>query len=223
VPPPTYFPRLREICDRHDVLLIADEVITGFCRTGTWFACEHWNVQPDLMSFAKGVTSAYVPLGGVMLSERVHQTIMEAPADLKFTHAATYSGHPTCCAVALRNLDIMEDEQLAQRAATMGARLLDGLKTLEDLPVVGDVRGLGMMCGVELVEDKATRAPAVGLGGKVQAAMRQRGVFTRNRGGVKGDFPIGDTICIAPPLITSEEQIDRIVAVLGDSIRAALG
>src|SRR5579864_7350125 len=164
VPPATYWPKLREICDKYDVLLIADEVITGFCRTGKWFGLEHWNVQPDIMSFAKGVTSAYLPLGGIMLSQRVHDAITAAPADLKFTHAATYSGHPTCCAVGLRNVQIMTDERLAERAATMGKRLLDGLKTLEEYSIVGDVRGLGMMCGVELVEDRATRAPLVGPG-----------------------------------------------------------
>lgn len=221
VPPASYFPKLREICDRYDVLLIADEVITGFCRTGKWFALEHYGVQPDIVSFAKGVTSAYLPLGGILLSERVHNAIMEAPADLKYTHAATYSGHPTCCAVALRNIQIMEDEHLAERAATVGKRLLDGLKTLEEHAIVGDVRGLGMMCGVELVEDKATRAPAVGVGGKVAAEARKRGLFTRNRGGVKGEYPIGDTICVAPPLTTSEEQIDRIVSILHESIKAA--
>ena len=112
VPPPTYFPRLREICDRHDVLLIADEVITGFGRTGRWFALGHWGVEPDLMSFAKGVTSGYLPLGGVIVSKRVHQAIEDAPTDEKFMHAATYSGHPTCCAVGLRNIDIIEQEGL---------------------------------------------------------------------------------------------------------------
>jgi len=97
VPPPSYFPRLREICDRHDVLLIADEVITGFGRTGKWFALGHWGVEPDLVSFAKGVTSGYLPLGGVIASKRVHEAIESASADRKFMHAATYSGHPVCC------------------------------------------------------------------------------------------------------------------------------
>src|SRR5205085_4813698 len=123
-----YFPRVREICDRYEVLLIADEIITGFCRTGTWFALDHWNVQPDVVSFAKGVTSAYLPLGGIMLSDRVHDAITNAPADLKYMQAATYSGHPTCCAVALRNLDILEEVRLAARAATRGRRVLDWLK-----------------------------------------------------------------------------------------------
>ena len=130
VPPPTYFPRLREICDRHDVLLIADEVITGFGRTGKWFALGHWGVEPDLMSFAKGVTSGYLPLGGVIVSKRMHKAIEDAPMDERFMHAATYSGHPACCAVGLANIDIIEKEGLVERAPVQGDRFQDGLETL---------------------------------------------------------------------------------------------
>src|SRR6185312_542405 len=181
----------------------------------------HWNVLPDIVSFAKGVTSAYLPLGGIILSKQIHDALLNAPADLKFTHAATYSGHPTCCAVGIRNLQIIEEEDLCGRAAVVGAQLLDGLQSLRAHQPVGDVRGLGMMCGVELVADRATRAPALGLGNKVAAEARQRGLFIRNRGGARGDFPIGDTLCIAPPLITTEAQVERIVAILDDSLRAA--
>ena len=112
VPPDDYWPKLRQIADRHQVLLIADEVITGFGRTGKWFALDHWGVQPDIVSFAKGVTSAYLPLGGIMVSHQVQNAINEAPLDLKFTHAATYSGHPVCCAVGLANVAIIEREGL---------------------------------------------------------------------------------------------------------------
>jgi adenosylmethionine-8-amino-7-oxononanoate aminotransferase len=221
VPPPTYFPRLRQICDRHDVLLIADEVITGFGRTGRWFALGHWGVQPDLMSFAKGVTSGYLPLGGVVVSKRVHQVIEEAPLDERFMHAATYSGHPVCCAVGLRNIEIIEQEGLPERAAEMGKRLLAGLETLRSLPVVGDVRGLGMMCGVELVEDQASRKPAIGIGGRVVAEAMKRGLIIRVRGG--GGTPVsGDSLCIAPPLMTPAATLDRIVGILGEAIPAAM-
>jgi adenosylmethionine-8-amino-7-oxononanoate aminotransferase len=221
VPPPTYFPRLREICDRHNVLLIADEVITGFGRTGRWFALGHWGIEPDLMSFAKGVTSGYIPLGGVVVSKRVHQAMEDAPMDERFMHAATYSGHPVCCAVGLRNIDIIEQEGLPERAAVMGRRLLAGLESLRTLPVVGDVRGLGMMCAVELVEDQATRKPAIGLGGRVVAEAMKRGLIIRQRGG--GGAPVsGDSLCIAPPLITPEATLDRLVSIVGDSIQAAL-
>ncbi len=220
VPPPTYFPRLRQICDRHDVLLIADEVITGFGRTGRWFALGHWDVEPDLVSFAKGVTSGYLPLGGVIVSKRVHKAIEDAPTDEKFMHAATYSGHPVCCAVGLRNIDILEQEGLPERAAVMGTRLLAGLESLRSLPVVGDVRGLGMMCGVELVEDQASRKPAIGLGPRVVAEAMKRGLIIRQRGG--GGTPVsGDSLCIAPPLMTPEATLDRIVNIIGESITAA--
>lgn len=220
VPPPSYFPRVRDICNRHDVLLIADEVITGFGRTGRWFALGHWNVEPDLVSFAKGVTSAYLPLGGVLASKRVHETLEQAPPDKKFMHAATYSGHPTCCAVALANLDIIEREGLVDRAGAMGRRLLAGLETLRDLPVVGDVRGLGMMCGVELVTDKKSKTPALGLGARVVQESRLRGLLGRIRVG-SADPAIGDTICVAPPLMTPPETLDKIVSILRDAITAA--
>ena len=221
VPPPTYFPRLREICNRHDVLLIADEVITGFGRTGRWFALGHWGVEPDLMSFAKGVTSGYLPLGGVLVSKRVHQAIEEAPMDEKFMHAATYSGHPVCCAVGLANIDIIEREGLVERAAVQGKRFLAGLETLRTLPAVGDVRGLGMLAAVELVEDQGSRKPAIGLGPRVVAEAMKRGLIMRQRGGGSGPPPSGDSLCLAPPLMTPEVTLDRIVQIVGESIAAA--
>src|SRR5438046_49807 len=176
VPPDSYFPKLREICDKYEVLLIADEVITGCGRTGRWFALGHWGVEPDIVSFAKGVTSGYLPLGGIILSERVHNAILAAPMDQRYMHAATYSGHPVCCAVGLRNVQIIEEEGLVDRAATVGKRLLAGLEELYNLPNVGEVRGLGMMCGVELVADKSTKAPALGLGVKISREAMARGL-----------------------------------------------
>src|SRR5438445_679766 len=219
-PTPDYFPAVREICDRHHVLFIADEIITGFGRTGRWFALDHWGVQPDLVTFAKGVTSAYLPLGGVMVSRRVHEAIVQAPMSERFMHAATYSGHPTCCAVGLANLDIFEREQLVERGAAMGARLQQKAQSLRPLPIVGDVRGLGLMCGIELVADKATKAPALQVGGKILGEARRRGLITRIRTGQAGAHPIGDTICLAPPLVVSEAQIDRMIEILRESITA---
>ena len=220
VPPDSYFPKLREICDRHDVLFIADEVITGFGRTGRWFALGRWNVEPDLVSFAKAVTSGYLPLGGVLVSKRVHDALQAAPADQKFMHAATYSGHPVCCAVAMANLDIIEGEGLVERAATMGKRLLDGLEGLRDLALVGDVRGLGLMAGIELVKDRATKAPALGIGGTITKVALEHGLLLRVRGG-SADPAIGDTICLAPPLMTPADAIDRIPEIVRKAIRAA--
>ena len=215
IPPPAeYFPAVREVCDRHGVLFIADEVITGFGRTGKMFALGHWNVQPDIVSFAKGVTSGYVQLGGILIGKPLAEWLRNLPPSQPWMHAYTYSGHPVACAVALKNLEIIEREGLVARAAEMGARLIEGLRTLESLRSVGEVRGLGLMAGVELVADKATRAdyPASAkFGPSVLAAARERGVLLRNR---------GDVICMAPPLVVSEEQVDRIVQVLGDSIKA---
>lgn len=220
-PTPDYFPKIRTICDKYNVLFIADEIITGFGRTGRWFALGHWGVEPDLVSFAKGVTSAYLPLGGVIVSSQIHGVIHEAPPTERFMHAATYSGHPTCCAVGLKTLEIYESENLIFRAAPLGKRLLDGLQQLRDLPVVGDVRGFGLMCGIELVEDQSTKKPAIGLGAKVLAEARKRGLLTRVRVGQGGEHPIGDTLFLAPPLMVTEEQIDHIVRRLGESIAVA--
>src|SRR5947199_31169 len=177
-------------------------------------------VQPDLVTFAKGVTSAYLPLGGVMVSRRVHEAIVQAPMSERFMHAATYSGHPTCCAVGLANLDILEREQLVERGAAMGARLQQKAQALRQLPMVGDVRGVGLMCGIELVADKATKAPALQVGGKILGEARRRGLITRIRTGQAGAHPIVDTICLAPPLVVSEAQIDRMIEILRESITA---
>src|SRR5204863_7550967 len=220
VPPESYFPKLRQICDQYDVLLIADEVITGFGRTGRWFALGHWGVEPDIVSFAKGVTSGYLPLGGIILSERVHGAILSAPTDQRYMHAATYSGHPVCCAVGLRNVEIIEEEGLVDRAATVGKRLLAGLEELYNLPNVGEVRGLGMMCGVELVADKSTKAPALGLGVKVSREAMARGLLVRARPG-SADPVMGDTLRLSPPCSTPAEILEKIPQILRESIIAA--
>jgi adenosylmethionine-8-amino-7-oxononanoate aminotransferase len=215
-PPDDYWPKLRAIADRHQVLLMADEVITGFGRTGKWFALDHWNVQPDIISFAKGVTSAYLPLGGIIVSEQVHNAINEAPLDLKYMHAATYSGHATCCAVGLANIAIIEREGLVERAAVLGARLNARLKAeLEPLPWVGEVRGLGMMAAVELADPSATGpafyANAVPVATRVVARCQAAGIIPRR---------LNNAIFMAPPLVSTEAQIDRLVDVLAEGIRA---
>ena len=213
IPPvPEYFPKLREICDRHDVLLIADEVITGFGRTGRWFALQHWGVQPDIVTFAKAVTSAYVPLAGAIVSNDIHQALLDAP-DQRFMHGFTNSAHPTACAVALRNLQIFEDENLVENAAGLGAHLHAGLQTLLEEDGVGEVRGLGFLGAVEIVQDKERHRPfavELGVGGRLVAACKERGLISRN---------LGDIYLLAPPLVTTPAQIDRIVEVLRDSVR----
>lgn len=212
VPPDAYFPAIRDICDRHGVLFVADEVITGFGRTGRMFALERWGVEPDIMAFAKGVTSAYLPLGGIIMSDEIASTLRSLPPDQAWMHAYTYSGHPTCCAVALRNLEIIESEGLVARAEEMGQRLLDGLRTLQNLPAVGEVRGLGLMAAVELVADRRTREsyPASArIGPRCLKAAAERGVLIRVR---------GDVLMMAPPLVIAGSEIDRLVNVVGEAI-----
>jgi adenosylmethionine-8-amino-7-oxononanoate aminotransferase len=212
VPPPDYFPRVREICDRYDVLLIADEVITGFGRTGRWFALEHYGVEPDIMQFAKGITSGYVPLGGIGVSDRIREAIDSVPPAKRWMHAFTYSGHPTCCAVALENIAILQRERLVDRAAVAGQRLLSGLRTLEGVDGVGNVRGLGLMAAVEVVADKASkqRFPAeAGMTDRLTEALLDAGLYTR---------VALDCICLAPPLVTEDAVLDRIVETLGTVI-----
>ncbi|NTU77915.1 MAG: aspartate aminotransferase family protein [Chloroflexales bacterium] len=216
VPPADYFPRIRAICDQYDVLLISDDVITGFGRTGRWFGLEHWGVEPDIVQFAKGITSGYVPLGGIGVSDRIKAAIDAAPAGRRWMHGFTYSAHPVCCAVALANLQIIEGEDLVERAAQHGAHLLGRLKALEQLEHVGEVRGLGLLAGVEIVADRETKArfPAeAGVGKRLRAELTRRGLYTR---------VLGEVICLAPPLITSVAQLDRIADILHESIPAAL-
>jgi adenosylmethionine-8-amino-7-oxononanoate aminotransferase len=227
-PSDDYFPLVREICTRHRVLFIADEVITGFCRTGHWFALTHWNVKPDIMSFAKGVTSGYVPLGGIMVTRAIKDAMESvAPGD-RWMHAYTYSGHPTCCAVGLKNLEIMDRERLWENAARMGTRLYEGLKaTLADHPHAGDIRGgKGLLAAVELVEDRTGKAnfPADRkVANRIVAEMMKRGVVTRVRP-TSGPHPAnGDTIFFAPPLVVKESEVDRLVSVTRDSVKTVLG
>ena len=211
VPPPDYFPLLRKVCNKYGLLLIADEVITGFGRTGRWFAMEHWNVQADLMVFAKGVTSGYLPLSGVMLTRDVHDTLKTVKGP--FQHGFTYSGHPTACAVGLRNLQILEDEHLVERAAEKGAYLLKRLQDLRSHDIVGDVRGLGLVAAIELVRDRATKEQfevSAGAARRIWQAALEEGVIVR---------PLtGDVLAMSPPFVISNEQIDRIVSVLDKAI-----
>jgi adenosylmethionine-8-amino-7-oxononanoate aminotransferase len=216
IPPADYFPRIREICDRHDVLLIADEVITGFGRTGRWFGLEHYGVEPDIMQFAKGITSGYIPLGGIGVSDQIRDVINSVPPAKRWMHAYTYSGHPTCCAVAVENIRILDQEGLVQRAQQSGERLLKRLRTLESVDGVGHVRGQGLIAAVEVVADRKTRAsfPAdLGVSQRLTEAMLARGLCTR---------VVMDCICIAPPLMIEDHLLDRLVDVVGESVSAVV-
>ncbi len=216
IAPDDYFPRIREICDQYEVLLVADEVITGFGRTGQLFALDHYGIQPDLVQFAKAITSGYVPLGGIGITDEIAITLENA--DKPWMHAYTYSGHPTTCAVALAMIDIIEEEDFAGQAATKGDYLLDKLhSSLDGHPHVGDVRGKGMMCGIELVEDKASKGlyPAEwGVGAKMTKAMINHGLFTRMR---------SEVVCIAPPITSNESTLDDLVDAVRDSVVDVFG
>jgi adenosylmethionine-8-amino-7-oxononanoate aminotransferase len=206
IPPDDYFPRVREICDQYGVLLIADEVITGFGRTGELFAINRYGVQPDILSFAKAITSGYQPLGGNQITDAIYDAILSAPDSDTWMHGYTYSGHATACAVALRNLELIEDEKLLERSKQMGERLLAGLQSLKEFAIVGDVRGIGLICGVELVTDKATKTADPALAAKLTRMCQDRGLRTRN---------VGSTLAFSPPLTISEDEVDEIVRILG--------
>lgn len=214
VPPlEDYFPRVRAICDRYGVLFICDEVVCGFGRTGKWFGIEHWNVVPDIMTVAKGVTSGYLPLGGAIISRRIVDTIAGELGEQVLSHGFTYSGHATCCAAANANLAIIERENLPQTAAETGAYLIGRLKELSRHPIVGEVRGLGMAAAVELWRDPARKQAfdVPGAAGRVvyETALKA-GVIVR---------PSGDTVTIRPPLVLTRDQVDKLVAAVAAGIR----
>jgi putrescine aminotransferase len=216
VPPPGYLRRLQEICKRYRLLLIVDEVITGFGRTGTWFACEHEGVAPDMITFAKGVTSGYVPLGGVIIGDPLWNELREPDASPGvLMHGFTHSGHPVACAVALANIATIEAEGLLERVGEM-SKVLEGLLApLRDHPEVGEVRQAGLMAGFELVADEATRERwpvEVGRGRRVAAEARERGLLTRAL--------LDDILCLAPPFTISEEMLAQAVEILAQSIEA---
>ncbi len=202
VPPADYWPRVRELLSAHGILLILDEVVTAFGRTGSWFAAEHFGVDPDLLVTAKGITSGYVPLGAVLVSASVAEALLREHG---FPVGFTYYGHPTACAVALKNLEIIEREGLLDRARETGAYLLDRLAGLEELPVVGEVRGLGMMLGIELVADKRTREPISMHSAPHDVIRRETGVLVRD---------CAHTLVLSPPLVMTREEADEVAAAV---------
>jgi putrescine---pyruvate transaminase len=213
VPPADYFPLVRSICDKRGVLFIADEVITGFGRTGEWFALKHWGVKPDILSFAKAITSGYAQLGGIQISDEIRETMESAPESEAYMHGYTYSGHATACAVGLKNLEIMESEGYPARARELGKRLLSGLKSLGEFPFVGDVRGLGLLCGVEIVSDKAGKTADAAMATKIFKAAEERGLRLR---------AVGNTLALCPALMISEHEVDEIVKRLGAAMQGSV-
>lgn len=227
-PTEDYWARVREVCTRYDVLLIADEIITGFARTGRWFGLEHWNVKPDILSFAKGVTSGYLPLGGIMVTKAIKEVMDTVKPENRWMHAYTYSAHPTCCAVALKNIEIIERERLCENAKKMGDRLHAGLiAAFGDHPNAGDIRGgKGLLAAVEFVEDRATKKNFAGdrkVTARLQAELIKRGVVTRTRPAAGAHPAPGDILFFAPPLVITEAEVDRFVEASRDAVQAVLG
>ncbi len=216
VPPASYWPLIRKVCDRHGVLLVADEVVTGFGRSGCLFGSRGWGVKPDILCLAKGISSGYIPLGATVVNERVESAFA---ANHDFTgaimHGYTYAGHPVACAAALANLKIVIDEDLPGNAARQGAYLLERLRPFETkFRAVGEVRGKGLMVALDLVSDRRTREPInpnSGYASAVAAATREAGALVR---------PVGTKIILSPPLIYTKAHVDTLVDALEAGFRA---
>jgi adenosylmethionine-8-amino-7-oxononanoate aminotransferase len=219
VPAPAgYFQIIREICDKYGVLFIADEVMTGFGRTGKNFGIEHWNVEPDLIATAKGLSSGYIPLGAVIASDKVFESF-KSP----FAHGHTYGSHPVACAIGSAVVDYIQKHDLVQRSAELGAYLLKKLEGLRDHPSVGDVRGLGLFSGIEFVKDKGSKEPyppEVQFNQRVLNKCFEAGLLVYPGFG-SVDGVRGDHIQVAPPFVVTRSQIDEIVEILDASIGEA--
>ncbi len=207
IPPSTYWPEVQRICDRHGILLVSDEVICGFGRTGQWFGCETQGFRPDLMTFAKGVTSGYVPLGGVMVGERVAKVLIDKGGE--FAHGYTYSGHPVACAVALANLKLIREQRLVEHVHDdVGPHLAKAYAGLRDHPLVGDAETCGLMGAILLVKDKAKGTSfdeALEIGMVCRGHCFREGLIMR---------AVGDRMIVAPPLVITRAQIDEMMMLV---------
>ena len=222
VPPPAgYWNAIQEVLNRHDILLIADEVVTGFGRLGTMFGSDHYGLKPDLITIAKGLTSAYAPLSGSIVSDRMWK-VLEQGTDENgpIGHGWTYSAHPICAAAGVANLKLIDDLNLVSNAAEVGGYLNASMKeALGDHPNVGDIRGEGLLCAVEYVADKADATPldpAAKVGAAISAAMLERGVIARA-------MPQGDITGFAPPFCITRAEVDTVVAATADAVKTVLG
>ena len=207
VPPATYWPEIQRICDQYGILLVSDEVICGFGRTGNWFGCETLGFKPDLMTFAKGITSGYIPLGGVMVGERVARALIDAGGE--FNHGFTYSGHPVACAVALANIGLLRELRVVETVREdTGPYLVAQFAKLNEHPLVGETQSCGLMGAVQLVKDKATLTPfdsALDVGMLCRAHCFGNGLIMR---------AVGDRMIVAPPLVMTRPQIDEMMGLI---------
>ena len=221
VPPDDYWPAVTEVCRRHGVLVIADEVMTGFGRTGRWFACDHWGIRPDILVLAKGAASGYWPLGLAVASGEVHDRIGEGG----FTHGLTYSHHVVGAAAGRAVLEVLRERRLVEAAETQGKRLRAGLEArLAGHPAAGDIRGLGLMVAVELVADLATRAPfprEARVAERVVAAARDRGLLLYSSTGC-ADGAEGDLVMLGPPLVVTDPEVDEMAELTAAAVESAI-
>jgi taurine--2-oxoglutarate transaminase len=218
VPPDGYLQSIREVCDRHGILLICDEVMSGFGRSGTWFACEHWDVVPDILTVAKGINSGYVPLGAMVVSEPIADWVREK----YFAGGLTYSGHPLACASAVASIEAFREEGIVENAAEMGGVFADELRGLQERhPSIGEVRGLGCFWGVELVRNRETREPLVPFNAtgeafapvaRVAKAALERGLYLMTHWNV---------IMVVPPLTITRDELDEGIGVLDEALALA--
>jgi 4-aminobutyrate--pyruvate transaminase len=206
VPPAGYFEKIQAVLDRYDVRFIADEVICGFGRLGTWFGSEALGMRPDTLSFAKGVTSGYMPLGGVTIDEPLYRAMVSQSAKLgTFGHGTTYSGHPVACAVALKTIEIFRRDRIVEGVAEKAPHFLARLSGLAEHPIVGEARGLGLIGGIEIVADKATKRqydPKAGVAARCVAFAQAEGLIVR--------FLAGDRVAVCPPLVIGRDEIDTL-------------
>ncbi|ETX26904.1 aspartate aminotransferase family protein [Roseivivax isoporae] len=213
VPPEGYWPGIAALCRKYDILLVSDEVINGFGRLGTPFGCQKYGFVPDIMVMSKQLTSSYMPLAAIALNDRVYDAIADNSAKLgTFGHGFTGSGHPVACAVGLENLRIIEEDDLMGNAARLEERFQSGLRRFADHPLVGEVRGVGLIAGLELVADKATRQsfqPAGKIAATVAKMAAEEGLICRN---------VYETVALCPPLIVTEAQVDQIIDRLGRAL-----
>jgi adenosylmethionine-8-amino-7-oxononanoate aminotransferase len=220
VAPDSYYPRIREICDRHGILLIHDEVMTGVARTGKFLGGDHWNCRPDIVALSKGIGSGYAPLGAMAAPLRIVKPVLDMGG---FQHGHTYAGNPLACAAGLAVLGEVDRLGLIDNAAAMGGALMDGMRDLaKRFPFIGDVRGKGLFTALEFVADPVTMErlpPETKLGQRVLDLAYERGLivyFRRVTGGVQGDC-----VMVCPPLIVTRDEVGEIVSILGDAIAAA--
>lgn len=218
VPPDEYLPILRDICDRHGILLIFDEVVSGFGRLGKMFGYQVWGVKPDMITLAKGITSGYLPLSATVVQQPIFEAFMdESDPSSHFRHINTYGGHPASAAVSLKNIEILETERLPERAAQMGEYLMTQLAGLRDHPLVGDLRGKGLLIGVELVADKQTKEPLASkqVGEIVSYCLEREVIIGRNTNTIPG---LTNVLIMAPPLVLTKTDADKIVTTLKQAL-----